>query len=231
MRLGMLPITVATVVVVGIIAGSVYYQTQYDPMPFGDHLNSPEPNAGEPANSPASTTASAEAPAPETDAGAAVEPASNPDPDLSVDSIGLSRATVVVNTNKGQFRFKFYTNDAPETVKRLVELINQKFYNGLVFHRVVPGFVVQGGDPSGSGNGGSGQRLKAEFNDRRHTEGTLAMARAPSDPDSADSQFYITLSAQPHLDKTHTVFGQVIEGMDVVRKIAPGDKMRSVHIE
>lgn len=155
---------------------------------------------------------------------------SNPNPDLSVDASGLSKATVILTTNKGQIRYKFYPQDAPNTVKRLVELINQGFYNGLTFHRVVPGFVVQGGDPVGNGTGGSGQRLKAEFNNRRHVEGAVAMARA-ADPDSADSQFYITLGTQPHLDHSYTVFGQVVEGMDVAQKLVPGDKMLSVVIE
>jgi peptidylprolyl isomerase/peptidyl-prolyl cis-trans isomerase B (cyclophilin B) len=142
----------------------------------------------------------------------------------------MSRATVILTTSQGVIKFKFYPKDAPNTVKRLVELINQGFYNGLAFHRVVPGFVIQGGDPLGNGKGGSGQTLKAEFNDRRHVEGAVAMARA-GDPDSADSQFYISLGTHPHLDHSYTVFGQVIEGMDVARKIKPGDKMTNVIIE
>jgi cyclophilin family peptidyl-prolyl cis-trans isomerase len=150
--------------------------------------------------------------------------------DLSVDANGLSKSTVVVTTNEGVIKFKFYPQDAPNTVNRVVQLVNQGFYNGLTFHRVVPGFVVQGGDPLGNGTGGSGQKLKAEFNNRRHIEGTVAMARA-SDPDSADSQFYISLGTHPHLDHNYTVFGQVIDGMDVVRKIKVGDKMTNVHIE
>ena len=134
--------------------------------------------------------------------------ASNPNPDLTVDSNGLSKATVILATNEGVIKFKFYPNEAPLTVKRYIELVNQGFYNGLVFHRVVAGFVVQTGDPQGTGSGGSGQKLKAEFSARHHVEGTVAMARA-ADPDSADSQFYITLAPQPHLDRSYTVFGQV----------------------
>ena len=155
---------------------------------------------------------------------------SNMTPDLTPDASGLSKATVVILTKHGMIRYKFYPNDAPMTVKRMVELINSGFYNGLTFHRVVPGFVVQGGDPQGNGTGGSGQHMKAEFNARRHIDGAVAMARA-GDPDSADSQFYITLGVQPHLDRQYTVFGQVIEGMDAVRKIQPGDQMTSVIIE
>ena len=156
--------------------------------------------------------------------------ATNMAPDLTVDANGLSKATVVLNTNKGVIRFKFYPKDAPNTVNRIIELINKGFYNGLKFHRVVTGFVVQGGDPQGNGTGGSGQKLKAEFNDRHHLEGTVAMARG-QDPDSADSQFYISLGPQPHLDHSYTVFGQVIEGMDVVKKLQIDDKMITVTIE
>lgn len=154
----------------------------------------------------------------------------NMTPDLTIDSNGLSKATAILTTAKGVVKFKFYTQDAPATVKRIVELINSGYYNGLTFHRVVPGFVVQGGDPTGTGSGGSGQKLKAEFNDRKHLLGAVAMART-ADPNSADSQFYITLGVHPHLDHQYTVFGQVIEGMDVVQKIQMGDKMTTVTIE
>jgi cyclophilin family peptidyl-prolyl cis-trans isomerase len=146
---------------------------------------------------------------------------------LTVDVNGLSRISAVIQTNNGVIKFKFYSNDAPKTVKRIIELINQGFYNGLTFHRVVPGFVIQGGDPIGNGTGGSGKKLDAEFNDRRHIEGAVAMARA-ADPNSADSQFYISLGTHPHLDHQYTVFGQVVEGMDVAKKIKPGDKMLKI---
>ena len=151
-------------------------------------------------------------------------------PDLDTDASGLSKATVTMTTTKGVIKYKFYSKDAPNTVKRMVELIGKGFYNGLTFHRVVPGFVIQGGDPVGNGTGGSGQRLKAEFNDRKHVEGAVAMARA-NDPDSADSQFYISLGTHPHLDHSYTVFGQVIEGMDVAKKITVGDKMTTVSVQ
>ena len=154
----------------------------------------------------------------------------NANPDLTVDSNWLSKATVVVTTNAGVIKYKFYSNDAPKTVHRMIELINKGFYNGLTFHRVVPGFVIQGGDPSGNGTGGSGQKLDAEFNSRKHVEGAVAMARA-ADPNSADSQFYITLGTFPHLDKSYTVFGQVTEGLDIARKLQMGDKMLTVTIQ
>ncbi len=146
---------------------------------------------------------------------------------LGVDSSGLSRVTVVMQTTAGEIQFKFYSQDAPKTVARMMDLIQQGFYNGLSFHRVVPGFVVQGGDPLGTGMGGSGQKLEAEFNHRRHQAGTVAMARS-ADIHSADSQFYIALGPQPHLDEQYTVFGQVIQGLDIVQKIKMGDKMISL---
>lgn len=151
-------------------------------------------------------------------------------PDLTVDASGLSKATVLLNTTQGLIKFKFYPNEAPKTVARIVELIQQGFYNGLSFHRVISGFVIQGGDPTGTGTGGSGHKLDAEFNQRRHIEGTVSMARS-SDANSADSQFYITLGVHPHLDRNYTVFGQVIEGMDIAKKIKAGDKMTSVVIQ
>lgn len=155
---------------------------------------------------------------------------SNPNPDLSVDANGLSKAVAVIRTRKGDIKFRFYPKDAPNTVNRIIELINEGFYNGLTFHRVVPGFVIQGGDPNGNGTGGSGKKLKAEFNQRKHIEGTVAMARA-ADPDSADSQFYVSLGTHPHLDGSYTVFGQVVEGMDVAHQIQKGDKMLQLYIE
>ena len=157
-------------------------------------------------------------------------PSSNPSPDLTVDESGLSKATVILTTSQGVIKFKFYPVDAPNTVKRIVELMSQGFYTGLTWHRVIPGFVIQGGDPQGTGRGGSGQKLKAEFSNRRHIEGTVAMARG-GDKDSADSQFYITLGTFPHLDHSYTVFGQVIEGMEVARKIRIGDKIISMVVQ
>lgn len=157
-------------------------------------------------------------------------PATTTAPDLSVDANGLSRATVSLKTAKGVIKFKFYPADAPKTVHRIIELIQQGFYNGLTFHRVVPGFVIQGGDPVGNGTGGSGQKLDPEFNRRHHVEGTVAMARG-ADPGSADSQFYISLGMLPNLDNQYTIFGLVVEGMDVAKQISVGDKMESVTIQ
>ncbi len=137
---------------------------------------------------------------------------------------------LVIETEHGTIEADLYSNDAPKTVARITELADQGFYNGLNFHRVVPGFVVQGGDPKGNGTGGSGKNLKAEFNSKQHVEGSLAMARA-QDPDSADSQFYISLGRHPHLDGSYTVFGMVTKGIDAVKKIKQGDKMTKVYVK
>ena len=141
-----------------------------------------------------------------------------------------NKLNVRIKTIHGDIVFKLQPDIAPITVSRFQELTQEGFYNGLTFHRVIPGFVAQGGDPSGTGAGGSGKKLKAEFSDRKHVKGTIAMARA-QDINSADSQFYITLGEQPHLDGKYTIFGQVIEGIDVVDKIRKGDKMLSVSLE
>ena len=130
----------------------------------------------------------------------------------------------------GVIEIELYPDSAPKTVENFVTLSKKGFYNGLTFHRVEPGFVVQGGDPNGNGTGGPGYSIKAEFNERLHQRGTVAMARA-SDPDSAGSQFYICLAPAPSLDRQYTVFGKVVKGMDVVDKIQIGDKMKSVTIK
>ncbi|MFH1258321.1 MAG: peptidylprolyl isomerase [Elusimicrobiota bacterium] len=136
---------------------------------------------------------------------------------------------VVIETGKGVIKFKFFEKDAPNTVANFIKLAGSGFYNRLTFHRVVPGFVIHGGDPAGNGTGGPGYTIKAEFNSRPHLEGTVAMARS-TDPDSAGSQFYICLGPQSFLDGQYTVFGQVTDGMEVVKKIALGDVMSKVYL-
>lgn len=231
-----------------IALGVVYQQSQKNILDAGAETQAAAPNT-EPTTLDASSTPSqtpTEAPSPTVSGepspqtslapNPGVSPQAtmtstlNSQPDLSVDSNGLSKATVVMTTTQGVIKYKFYPKDAPNTVHRIIELINQGFYNNLTFHRVVRDFVIQGGDPQGTGIGGSGQKLKAEFNERRHIEGTVAMARS-QDPNSADSQFYISLGTHPHLDRNYTVFGQVIEGMDVAKKIKVGDKMTLVKID
>ena len=144
--------------------------------------------------------------------------------DLKIAEDGLSEAKIIIKTVHGSISFKLYPKKAPNTVTRIIELTQQGFYDGIIFHRVVPNFVIQGGDPTGTGTSGSGKNLKAEFNDVQHIKGTVAMARS-QDFDSADSQFYIALTTLPHLDKSYTVFGQVVEGLEILEKVVQGDKI------
>ncbi len=136
----------------------------------------------------------------------------------------------VIEMEKGTIVFEMYPDVAPKTVERISHLIESGFYNGLKFHRFESGFVIQGGDPKGDGTGGSGVNIPAEFNKKPHIAGTVAMARS-SDPNSADSQFYICLAPAPFLDGHYTVFGQVAEGMDVVLKVRAGDVMKKVTLK
>jgi peptidyl-prolyl cis-trans isomerase B (cyclophilin B) len=139
-----------------------------------------------------------------------------------------SQARIV--TDRGEMIFRFFGDDAPVTVASFIKLARSGFYDGLTFHRVVPGFVIQGGCPEGTGTGGPGYRLKAEFNDNLHDAGAVAMARSQS-PDSAGSQFYICLEDAHSLDHQYTVFGHLTSGLDVARNIQPDDVMRKVVIE
>ena len=127
--------------------------------------------------------------------------------------------------NGDVIKAELYPETAPNTVNNFISLINRNFYDGLIFHRVISGFMIQGGDPEGSGMGGPGYGIKGEFaqngvsNDLKHTEGVLSMARSMH-PDSAGSQFFIMHQTSPHLDGAYAAFGKVIEGMDAVNRIA-----------
>ncbi len=132
------------------------------------------------------------------------------------------RPQMVIVLDVGQVTVELRPDKAPRTVARIRELANAGFYDGLTVVRVAPGHVVQAGDPKFDGTGGSGQMIKAEFNDLMNLRGAIGMAR-DDDPDSADSQFYICLADRPHLDGRYTVFGQVTQGMDIIDKLAPGD--------
>ncbi|KXS46846.1 MULTISPECIES: peptidylprolyl isomerase [Methanohalophilus] len=134
----------------------------------------------------------------------------------------------IIETDKGDIVLELFENDAPRTVANFEKLIKQGFYNGLNFHRVIPDFVIQGGCPKGDGTGGPGYTIKCEINPRKHTKGALSMAHAGKD--TGGSQFFITHSPQSHLDGMHTVFGKVIDGMDVVYKIKPGDVMNRLRV-
>lgn len=136
----------------------------------------------------------------------------------------------IIETDKGVIKAELYTEKAPITTKNFMNLANAGFYNGLKFHRVEPDFVIQGGDPNGDGTGGSGKSIPLEINpELKHVKGALAMARA-QDPNSASSQFYITLAEIPFLDGKYAVFGKVVQGMDVVENIKVGDNMTKVYI-
>jgi len=135
-----------------------------------------------------------------------------------------------IQTKKGDIVFRFHPREARQHSAAFIKLARAGFYDGLNFHRVEPGFVIQGGCPQGTGTGGPGYNLDAEFSDLPHVKGTVAMARAGS-PNSAGSQFYICLGDARFLDKQYTVFGQVTEGQNVVDSIKVGDVMETVAIE
>lgn len=139
--------------------------------------------------------------------------------------------TVTIETEKGTIKFVLYEEDAPITTSNFAELAESGFYDGLTFHRVEPGFVIQGGCPYGNGTGNSGKTIPLEIspNLRHDDAGIVAMARS-SNPNSASCQFYITLGPQSFLDDNYAVFGKVKEGIDVVKNIRRGDKMNKVSI-
>ena len=134
-----------------------------------------------------------------------------------------------IELDSGSVIIKLLPDVAPNTVANFKVLTDIGFYDGLTFHRVIPGFMAQGGDPSGNGTGGPGYPVKAEFSDTRHVRGTLSMARSQH-PDSAGSQFYICFGPQPHLDGQYTVFGQVTEGMELIDEVDNGTKINSISI-
>ena len=136
--------------------------------------------------------------------------------------------TATINTNVGVIEVELFDDDAPKTVENFRKLAADGFYDGIIFHRVIPDFMIQGGDPTGTGSGGPGYQFEDEFNRHRVVRGALAMANAG--PDTNGSQFFITHNATPHLDGKHTVFGKVVEGQDVVNAIAQNDRMDSVRI-
>lgn len=129
--------------------------------------------------------------------------------------------TLVLTLKDGKVLIEMHPDLAPNHVARIKELVRKGFYDGLKFHRVIDGFMAQTGDPQGTGSGGSGKKLKAEFSNRPHKRGTVSMARA-GDPNSADSQFFICFADSPWLDNQYTVWGEVIEGMEFVDRIKKG---------
>ncbi|GAB4459141.1 MAG: peptidylprolyl isomerase [Anaerolineae bacterium] len=149
-------------------------------------------------------------------------------PEMEIDPNGSYKATI--ETDRGSIELELYANYAPKTVNNFVFLARQGFYDGVSFHRVISNFMIQGGDPTGSGRGGPGYRFADEFagNPLRHETGVISMANAG--PNTNGSQFFITHSPQPHLDNRHTVFGKVTSGQDVVDAIRQGDVMTKVTI-
>jgi peptidylprolyl isomerase len=133
--------------------------------------------------------------------------------------------TLIMETTHGQVVIELRPDLAPNHVARIKELAGQSFYDGVVFHRVIEGFMAQTGDPTGTGRGGSGKNLKAEFSSAPHVRGTVSMARA-NHPDSADSQFFICFDDAQFLDGKYTVWGRVIDGMENVDKIKRGEPVK-----
>ena len=150
-------------------------------------------------------------------------------PAMQIDPAKQYRATLT--TDRGDIVVDLDASAAPRTVNNFVFLAREGFYDGVMFHRVIPNFMVQGGDPTGTGRGGPGYQFEDEFKDNplRHERGVLSMANAG--PNTNGSQFFITHAPQPHLDNRHTVFGRVAEGMDVVDAIRQGDAIQQVSVE
>ena len=138
--------------------------------------------------------------------------------------------TAEIVTAKGTMKLEFYENDAPNTVKNFCDLAKKGYYDGLTFHRVIPGFVVQGGCPNGNGAGGPGYKIKCELigENQFHDKGVLSMAHAGRD--TGGSQFFIVISRNQtaHLDRNHTCFGKVVEGLDIIEQLSQGDVMQKV---
>jgi peptidyl-prolyl cis-trans isomerase B (cyclophilin B) len=138
--------------------------------------------------------------------------------------------TVLMETNKGTIELVLYPAHAPKTVNNFVFLVREGYYDGIKFHRVIPDFVIQGGDPTGTGMGGPGYKFEDECKGNPLKHGTGWMSMANAGPNTNGSQFFITHSPQPHLDGRHTVFGKVVNGMDVVNAIEQGDEMVKVTV-
>src|ERR1700739_223624 len=140
--------------------------------------------------------------------------------------MAVTENTLILETTQGPVTIEMRPDLAPNHVARIKELVRDGFYDGVVFHRVIDGFMAQTGDPTGTGTGGSGKKLKAEFNKEKHVRGTTSMARAQN-PDSADSQFFICFDDAPFLNGQYTVWGAVIEGMENVDKIKRGEPVKN----
>ena len=158
------------------------------------------------------------------------EPTLNPDPTVAAPTISLSSQSTaaVLHTTEGDITIKFNTGSTPNAIANFIKLSQNNFYNGTIFHRVIKGFMIQGGDPKGDGTDGPGYSFADEPFEGEYTRGTVAMAN--SGPNTNGSQFFITHSPQSHLNGKHTVFGKVTSGQDVVNAIRQGDTMTKVTI-
>ena len=166
--------------------------------------------------------------------GQAPEPAPAPEPKtysapppMTIDT--SKQYTATIETEKGNLVLELFASDVSVTVNNFVFLAGEEFYNGTIFHRVIPDFMAQGGDPTGTGTGTPGYSFADEFTKHTHVTGALSMAN--SGPNTNGCQFFITYTPQPHLDGKHTVFGQLIEGTDVLEKIEQGDTIIRITIE
>jgi len=148
-------------------------------------------------------------------------------PPLTIDK--NKKCSAIIETNKGKMVLQLYPADAPVTVNNFVFLAREGYYDNTTFHRVIAGFMAQGGDPTGTGRGGPGYTFKDEISKRIHVTGTLSMANAG--PNTNGSQFFICFAPQPHLNGKHTVFGQLVQGTDVLNKTTQGDKLIKVTIK
>ena len=147
----------------------------------------------------------------------------NAPPAMAIDT--SKQYTAVIETDKGNLVIELFAKDVPVTVNNFVFLAREGFYDGTVFHRVIPDFMAQGGDPTGTGMGGPGYKFQDEFTDRKHVAGAVSMANAGANTNG--SQFFITYVPTPHLDGKHSVFGQLVKGMDVLKQLNVGDPSRS----
>jgi peptidyl-prolyl cis-trans isomerase B (cyclophilin B) len=185
-------------------------------------------SAPEPSPAPAPTPAPAQPPSP------APEPAAKPKvmkwdepPPMIIDT--SKKYTAFMETEKGTMVLELFAKDVPVTVNNFVFLVEQGLYDGTTFHRVIPSFMAQGGDPTGTGRGGPGYQFEDEFTEHKHGTGTLSMANAG--PNTNGCQFFITYAPQPGLDGKHSVFGQVVEGMDVLNSLTPRDPNQNPQFE
>ncbi len=148
-------------------------------------------------------------------------------PPMTIDT--SKQYTATIETEEGNLVLELFAKDVPTTVNNFVFLAREGFYDGTTFHRVIPGFMAQGGDPTGTGSGGPGYRFADEFSEHSHVAGALSMANAGTNTNGC--QFFITYAPQHHLDGVHSVFGQLVEGMDVLEKIEQGDTIIQITIK